>query len=74
MGVASGLVSGAAGADAIEIDLDARESGAMEVGTHGRGLGILEETATVWGVDVRRGGKCVWFEVEKPANEQPEGP
>jgi hypothetical protein len=41
----------------------------LEVGTHRRGLGLLEETATVRGVDVRRDGKCVWFEVEKPPDE-----
>ncbi|WP_433680946.1 4'-phosphopantetheinyl transferase superfamily protein [Nocardia sp. CA-119907] len=53
--------------DASEIDLDAWESGALEIGTHGRGLGLLDETAAVWGVDLHRaGGKSVWFEVEKP--------
>ncbi|MET8871159.1 4'-phosphopantetheinyl transferase superfamily protein [Nocardia sp. NPDC004604] len=53
--------------DALEIDLDAWESGALEIGTHGRGLGLLDETAAVWGVDLHRaGGKSVWFEVEKP--------
>ncbi|WP_433195528.1 sigma-70 family RNA polymerase sigma factor [Nocardia sp. CA-107356] len=55
--------------DASEIDLDAWESGALEVGTHGRGLGLLDETASIWGVDVRRDGKTVWFEVDSPLSD-----
>lgn len=32
---------------------------------HGRGLQFVEELATVWGVDTKRGaGKCVWFEID----------
>ncbi|WP_330252266.1 sigma-70 family RNA polymerase sigma factor [Nocardia sp. NBC_00565] len=57
--------------DALEIDLDAWESGALEMGTHGRGLGLLAEAAEVWGVDLHRDGKSVWFEVEKPSDGTP---
>ena len=30
---------------------------------HGRGLLLLEQCSSAWGVDVRRRGKTVWFEV-----------
>lgn len=33
--------------------------------TGGRGLRIVDEVATRWGVDQRRTGKCVWFELPR---------
>src|SRR4051794_23027904 len=32
-------------------------------GEHGRGLRLLAQCASAWGVDVRARGKTVWFEV-----------
>jgi anti-sigma regulatory factor (Ser/Thr protein kinase) len=34
-----------------------------DVREHGRGLRLLAQCALTWGVDVRRRGKTVWFEV-----------
>ena len=31
----------------------------------GRGMRIVDQTATRWGVQARRTGKCVWFEVPR---------
>jgi anti-sigma regulatory factor (Ser/Thr protein kinase) len=31
----------------------------------GRGMHIVEKVASRWGVDLRRTGKCVWFEVPR---------
>jgi anti-sigma regulatory factor (Ser/Thr protein kinase) len=41
-----------------------REAG---LSTSGRGLALLEALSDRWGVDVSRGGKSVWFELDLPA-------
>ena len=33
--------------------------------TDGRGMRIVDQVASRWGVDVRRTGKCVWFELPR---------
>ncbi len=39
-----------------------RRRHSLESGT-GRGLLLVEQMARAWGVDQRRGGKAVWFEI-----------
>ena len=31
---------------------------------HGRGILLVESLAAVWGVELREGGKTVWFEID----------
>jgi len=36
----------------------------------GRGLQLVEELATAWGVEAAAGGKTVWFEVDLAARDR----
>ncbi|WP_280316717.1 LuxR C-terminal-related transcriptional regulator, partial [Nocardia wallacei] len=56
--------------DFLDDESDDWESGGLVAGTHGRMIGMMEELATAWGVDLERtGGKTVWLEVHTPAIE-----
>ncbi|WP_280366982.1 LuxR C-terminal-related transcriptional regulator, partial [Nocardia wallacei] len=56
--------------DFLDDESDDWESGGLVAGTHGRMIGMMEELATAWGVDLERtGGKTVWLEVRTPAIE-----
>lgn len=39
-----------------------------DLATVGRGLQLIEALAAQWGVESRRGGKTVWFEVQDPGS------
>ena len=38
--------------------------------TTGRGLRLVSDVSTAWGVDVRGDGKCVWFELEQHPQDE----
>lgn len=46
-------------------------SGARSLGEGGRGLAIVDALAVRWGVDIRAGGKRVWFQLGGPAHAAP---
>ncbi|WP_454194411.1 LuxR C-terminal-related transcriptional regulator [Nocardia sp. Marseille-Q1738] len=58
--------------DTADFDMEAFDLGALEAGTHGRGIGLMEELSTVWGVTLSPAGKDIWFEVLIPSTTQPE--
>ena len=48
-------------------DEPVRRRGAEGDDQSGRGMDLVESLAAAWGIERLPGGKCVWFEVERPA-------